>query len=78
MVGQQPVAVAVEDQWAPLAGAGALKVADDLMYAAKHRGKGTALFRVVKKQRTERNITPSHPASSAQRRRKLLSGTHNG
>jgi diguanylate cyclase (GGDEF)-like protein len=56
----------------------ALKAADTLMYAAKNRGKGTALFRVVKKQRAERHITPSHPPSSAQRRRKLMSGTHNG
>jgi diguanylate cyclase (GGDEF)-like protein len=56
----------------------ALKAADALMYAAKHRGKGTALFRVVKKQRVERNITPSHPVSPAQRKRKLMSGTHNG
>jgi len=58
--------------------AGAPKAADDLMYAAKHRGKGTALFRVVKKQRAERNITPSPSPSSAQRRHKLMSGTHNG
>jgi diguanylate cyclase (GGDEF)-like protein len=56
----------------------ALKATDDLMYAAKHRGKGTALFRVVKKQRAEPHVTPSHTASSAQRRRKLMSGTHNG
>jgi len=56
----------------------ALKTADALMYAAKHRGKGTALFRVVKKQRTERHITPSHPVSSSQRKRKLMNGTHHG
>ena len=56
----------------------ALKAADDLMYAAKHRGKGTALFRVIKKQGAERHITPSHTPSSAQRRRKVMSGTHNG
>jgi len=56
----------------------ALKAADDLMYAAKHRGKGTALFRVIKKQGAERHIAPSHTTSSAQRRRKVMSGTHNG
>lgn len=56
----------------------ALQAADALMYDAKHRGKGTALFRVVKKQRADRTITPpSHTVSPSHRRRKLMNGTHN-
>jgi diguanylate cyclase (GGDEF)-like protein len=43
----------------------ALKAADALMYDAKHRAKGTALFRAIKKQRrTHRSIAPPHTPSS--------------
>ncbi|MEJ2553397.1 MAG: GGDEF domain-containing protein [Gammaproteobacteria bacterium] len=55
---------------APRTTAEALTAADALMYAAKHRGKNAALFRVVKKR--------PKPSGTPRRQRKLLNGTQHG